>query len=332
MIEMPETSFDLVLANVSNNIGWLTLNRPNVLNALNLEMTDAIFNYLKKWQDDPTVHMVVIQGKGRAFCAGGDLRQVYQAFKKKDQQLVKRFFKHEYNLNRIIYYYPKPYIAILNGITMGGGMGLSIHGTHRIVTNNAVLAMPETSIGFFPDVGASHFLTRCPGSIGLYLGLTGRTIGPTDALYSKLATHYISLENLSYFLDHLADLHTSKLMDTFLNQQYPEASIQQGFLAEQRDIIDSCFNQSTLLDIFKALENHPSSFAQETLACLRTRSPLSLKLTFNLLKDAQNLDFHNAINEETKLCQKMIKKSDFMEGIRAAVIDKDRAPQWLSYF
>lgn len=329
---MSKNFFNHVLANVSNNIGWLTLNRPDVLNALNLEMTDAIVDHLEKWQEDPTVHRVVIQGNGRAFCAGGDLRQVYQAFQKKDQQLMERFFKHEYNLNRIIHYYPKPYIAILNGITMGGGMGLSIHGSYRIVTDNSLLAMPETGIGFFPDVGASHFLTRCPGSIGLYLGLTGTAIGPADALYSKLATHYLSSEYLPYFLEHLADLHTSKLMEDFLNLKRPEAPIPEGFLMAQRDIIDSCFNQPTLLAIFGALEQHSSSFAKETLACLKARSPLSLKLTFNLLKNAQKLNFHNAINEELKLSQKMIKESDFMEGIRAAVIDKDRNPQWQGSF
>jgi enoyl-CoA hydratase len=330
MIDMPKTLFNLVLANVSNNIGWLTLNRPDVLNALSLEMTDAIATHLQKWQEDPTVRMVVIQGNGRAFCAGGDLRQVYQTLQKQDKKLALRFFNHEYNLNRIIHNYPKPYIAILNGITMGGGMGLSIHGSHRIVTDNVLLAMPETGIGFFPDVGASHFLSKCPGEIGLYLGLTGAIIGPADALYSKLATHYLSHENLSYFLDYIAELDSSKAIDTFLNQLPEENIPQTGFLAEQRDIIEACFNQPTLLEILKALENHPSNFAQKTLTCLKTRSPLSLKLTFTLLKEAQNLDFHNAINEEFKLSQEMIKEPDFMEGIRAAVIDKDRNPQWLS--
>lgn len=318
-----------VLIHLEKGIASITLNRPQALNALTLEMTEAITDVLLKWQDDQDVRIVVVQGSGRAFCAGGDLRQIYQAFQKKGKSNPSSFFRHEYNLNRIIHHYPKPYIAILDGITMGGGMGLSIHGSHRIVTGNSLLAMPETKIGFFPDVGASHFLGTCPGSIGLYLGLTGNTIGPADALYCGLATHYLSPERLSLLHKNLPQLNSSGAISDFLDQN-SKPKPQAGFLPSQRDVIEACFNQPTLPQIIKALESHPGPFAKQTLSDLKACSPLSLKVTFQLLKEAQELGFDTALDKELALSLKMVKARDFREGIRAAVIDKDRRPQWMN--
>jgi len=173
-------------------LGIITLNRPHALNALTLEMTICIHQQLNEWALNKNIKAVIIKSvEGRAFCAGGDIRQIYEQHKLSASLPKKDFFWHEYKLNHCIYHYPKPYIALMNGITMGGGAGISVHGSHRVVTENFVFAMPETGIGFFPDIGATFFLSRCPDETGIFLGLTGTRINAGDVLTLKLATHYV---------------------------------------------------------------------------------------------------------------------------------------------
>jgi enoyl-CoA hydratase len=228
----------VIESKVQNNIGWITLNRPEALNALSLTMVRDMAQLLKTWATDPSVTTVIIEGAGdKAFCAGGDVRAVYEAQKAGDLELCDAFFREEYTLNATIYSYPKPYVAVIDGLAMGGGLGVSVNGSHRIVTERALLAMPETGIGFFPDVGATTFLTRGPGVMGLYVGLTGTPLKAKDALWFGLATHYVPSSALPLLKEAVGK---GEDIEHVLSH-YAQTPEEKGFLETHRESIETHF-------------------------------------------------------------------------------------------
>jgi enoyl-CoA hydratase len=316
----------MIDSKVQNGIGWITLNRPEALHALSLTMIRIMTQLLKKWEADPSITAVIIESSGgKAFCAGGDVRAVYEAQKTGDLETCDAFFREEYTLNAHIYSYSKPYVALIDGLAMGGGLGISVNGSHRIVTERALLAMPETGIGFFPDVGATTFLTRALGTVGLYLGLTGTPLKAKDALWFGLATHYVPSSALASLR---ADLEKGEDVEDVLDPyaQQPEGK---GFLETHHEFIESHFKKASLKEIFESLAEDSSPFAQNTLNTLKTKSPTSLAVTFRQLKGCNPpLSFVEGMQQEFRLSQRMVMSHDFMEGIRAVLIDKDRLPRW----
>ena len=293
-IAMQEIIFSI---DTAHHTGLITLNRPAALNALNLSMVNALHEQLSEWEKNPHILAVIIQSSSpRAFCAGGDIREVYDNYHHKKN--ITHYFKSEYTLNTLIKNYTKPYIALLDGLTMGGGAGISLHGKITIASDHFRFAMPETGIGFFPDVGSSFFLSRLPYHMGIYLGLTGAVLNAEEALYLKLITH--------------------KSHDF----------TQENHLNYYQDIINSCFKFKSIPDIINALDTQKNNFCTDILALLKTKSPTSLDLTLQLLNQAPSLDFEACIDLEYQLACQCAESEDFQEGIRAAVIDKDKNPQW----
>ena len=305
---------DEILFEIRDTTGWVIFNRPQALNALTHDMTRQLHARLDAWAADDAIARVVIEGAGgRAFCAGGDIRHLYQVMGRGDAPFIDAFYRDEYRLNHRIHTYPKPYIAVIDGVVMGGGVGVSIHGSHRLVTENALFAMPETGIGFFPDVGATWFLPRMAGEIGMYLGLTGSRLGPADALYCGVATHYVPRDRIA---EALADL------DRATADPGPPP------LARRRAAIDRCFSRPSVEAIIEALEAEGGDWAEHTLAVMAAKSPTSQKVAYRQLRRGAALSFAEAMSLEFRLSQRFCAEPDFLEGVRAAVIHKDRDPQW----
>jgi len=312
-------------------VGGVTLNRPRALNALTLEMIIRYDAQLKAWATDDVIKAVLIEGVGgKAFCAGGDVLAVYHAGQAGDA-LAADFFRHEYTLNRRIHAFPKPYIALLDGITMGGGVGVSVHGDFRIVTENLMFSMPETGIGLFPDIGGSWFLPRCPGETGTYLALTGARLGAADAVALGLGTHFVPAARLRDFEvalydapwgDGPADATVRNLVEQFAEPAGP-APLQVNFAA-----IDRCFAYDDMAEILSALEAEGSDFAADTLKALATKSPTSLKVALAQMRRAEGLTFDERMTVEYRLSQAFMAGPDFYEGIRALLVDKDKSPAW----
>ncbi|CAA7623693.1 Enoyl-CoA hydratase/carnithine racemase [Candidatus Terasakiella magnetica] len=309
---------------VQSGMGLITLNRPKVLNALSWPQYLALTQCLTDWESDDRVRVVVLEGEGeRAFCAGGDIRMVWDARQRGDHALNRDIFRTEYRLNRRIHHYPKPIVSLLDGIVMGGGAGLSINGCWRVATERTQFAMPETGIGFFPDVGATYFLGRLPGSLGLYLGLTGTRLGPGDCLHAGIATHFIAADQLDSVKTALMTGESvTDVLDRFQQPQSP------GEVSARQAEIDRCFGKQTLADIFAALATEGSPWALSTLEELVRRSPTSLAVTFRQLTAGQSLSFDDAIRQEFRLACRFLDAHDFYEGIRALVVDKDKSPHW----
>lgn len=311
-----------VLAEVSNGVGRLVLNRPKALNALDLGMIRLLTEALEAWRADPAVRLVTIEGAGgRAFCAGGDVRAIRAFVLAGELDAAEAFFASEYRLNRMIAEYPKPYVALIDGMSMGGGMGLSIHGSHRVVTEHAVMAMPETAIALFPDIGASYFLPRLPGRLGLYLALTGARVSPGDAIYARLATHHVpraALESLK------AGLARSGAAALEAHAHPPPEAL----LAQAREAIDDCFAPDTVPEILARLEARGDAWAKAQLETLARMSPTSLCVTAELLRRGATMTLAECLAMELKLTRKVIVHPDFAEGVRAQVVDKTRDPKW----
>lgn len=312
------------------NVGLITLNRPEVLNSLNHTMIQAMHTHLKEWANAADIKAVIIQATdGRAFCAGGDLRATYDKFKAHDLVLT-NFFRDEYQLNRCIFHYPKPYIAMLDGITMGGGVGISIHGSHRIATERLLFAMPETGIGFFPDVGGTYFLPRIIKHIGFYLGLTGARLSSDDCVALGIATQKISRDNLKKVFD--AILHTPlgsdarKSVSDIINAH--ALTMASSSLLEQQTEIDYCFAAQTIEQLVQSLQESSSAICREALVTLAKKSPTSLKITLRALLEGKNFSFDDCMRQEFRLVTHFLKEHDFAEGIRAVIIDKDQSPNW----
>ncbi len=323
---------DEILLERHGGLAVVILNRPKALNALTLGMYRRLDPQLVAWATDPAIHAVLIRGAGeRAFCAGGDVRAVYEAGRGKSDGLTADFFREEYCLIERVYRFPKPYIALLSGITMGGGAGVSIHGSHRVVTERFLFAMPETAIGLFPDIGATTFLNRCPGRIGRYLGLTGARIKAADALYCGLATHYVPEARLAALTNGLATLswrdgEERGQVDGLLAQF--AAPVGPAPLADLRSAIDRCFAADTIEEIVAALEAEADDWAWEALANLAKASPTSLKITLRQLQIGARFDVAEALQLEYRMTQHIMQRHDFFEGVRAMLVDKDQAPKW----
>jgi enoyl-CoA hydratase len=323
-------STDEVKFEARGTAGLITLDRPKALNALTHAMCLAIDGALKAWAADPAIASVIVQGAGdRAFCAGGDVRAIWEdgmALKRGEGggTIVREFFRDEYRMNRRIKFFPKPYVAVIDGITMGGGVGLSIHGSHRIATERTLFAMPETGIGLFPDVGASFALPRLPGETGAYLGLTGARVRASDLVPLGIATHFVPSGSLDALI---ADLGAAAgEVDAALARH--AADLGAPDVIPNRAVIDRCFAQDRVEAILAALDADPSAFAQTAAETIRTMSPTSLKLSLAAIRRGRAQDFDRCMITEYRLTQSILAGHDFYEGVRAQLIDKDRSPKW----
>jgi enoyl-CoA hydratase len=314
---------DEILFERAGRLGLVTLNRPAALNALTPAMARSLDARLRAWAVDQTVQTVAITGAGeRAFCAGGDVRAMYDARARSDGTDHRAFYFDEYRLNRRIFRYVKPYVALIDGIVMGGGVGLSVHGRYRAVSEKAVFAMPETAIGLFPDIGGSYFLSRCPGRIGLYLGLSGARLNAADMLYAGLATHFVPRAQFAALRGALETLPAEEALTRF------GADAGAAPLAALRSVIDRCFAGDTVEAALAALDREGTDWAQDTAKAIRAKAPLSLKVTLRQLALGATLDLEDCLRMEYRLVQAFMRGHDFFEGVRALLIDKDNKPRW----
>ncbi|RCX11101.1 enoyl-CoA hydratase/isomerase family protein [Extensimonas vulgaris] len=324
-----------VQSEVRGGVGLITLNRPRALNALSLGMVRALMGVLLAWQHDARVQAVAIRGNGKdgpfgVFCAGGDIRFLHEAGSKGDPK-IEDFFTEEYVLNHFTHNYPKPYIAFMDGIVMGGGMGISQGGSLRIVTERTKMAMPETGIGLFPDVGGGYFLSRCPGHVGEWLALTGETIGAGDAIAFGLADGCLPAAQQAEVWEAIAT-------QGFADGAAIEAIIKAKFVAASADLaslraqIDHYFSLPTVRDIVQALEAADSDWARATAATLRRRSPLMLHVVLEQIRRARHLGLADDLRMERDIVRHCFflrpGQSETVEGIRALAIDKDQQPRW----
>jgi enoyl-CoA hydratase len=319
-------SADEILFERRRGLGLVRLNRPQALNALTLDMTRRLDRALKDWAADPQVRLVAIRGVGeRAFCAGGDVRALYR--EGPGSPYTEIFYREEYALNRNIFRFPKPYVALIDGIVMGGGVGISAHGSHRVVTERTLFAMPETGIGLFPDVGATWLLSRCPGETGLYLGLTGARIRAADLIALGLAEAMVPGDRLDDFAATLPEVRAREEIDSLLLAHAADPG--EPALGPHRAAIERCFAEPTVERILAALDAEGTDWGRETAATLRTKSPTSLKVALRQLRLGRELpDFEAAMRLEFRLVQHFMAGGDFFEGVRAVVIDKDQRPRW----
>ncbi|MEU4086496.1 enoyl-CoA hydratase/isomerase family protein [Streptomyces aureus] len=313
-----------VLLHTKGRAAYITLNRPKALNALNHTMVRRIDAALTAWESDPAVETVVITGAGeRGLCAGGDIRAIHDDARGGDGTASAAFWRDEYHLNARIARYSKPYVAVMDGIVMGGGVGISAHGSVRIVTERSRIAMPETGIGFVPDVGGTYLLALAPGELGTHLALTGAQIGAGDVLLCGLADHYMPSASLRKFVDELAETTVREALTRYV--QAPP----RGELGAQREWIDACFAADTVEEIIQRLLTHGEPAAKETAEILLTKSPTALKVTLASLRLARRLGpLERVLEQEYRVSCRALTAPDLIEGIRAQVIDKDRNPRW----
>jgi enoyl-CoA hydratase len=322
-----------ILFEQKGGIGLVTLNRPKAMNTLNLEMYREFDPYLDRWDADPDVHAIVIRGAGgRAFCAGGDVVALWQSGQgiKSPDDPKRVFFYEEYRLIRKIHRLSKPYIALMNGITMGGGVGVSVNGAYRVATESTMLAMPENGIGLIPDVGGTRFLGNCPGHLGLYLGLTGARIRASALLYAGLATHFVVNEKLDALIDALA----GHAWDG-RNRNAQADSILAGFKGDPGPMpleanladIERCFSGDGLDQIVARLGQTGSDWAKDALSAIQKASPTSLQIAFRQLTTPA-ASIEAALELEFRLVNYVMNQPDFFEGVRALLVDKDQSPRW----
>ena len=325
-----------VQSEVQGRIGFITLNRPKALNALSLAMVRELMDVLLRWQKDENIVAVAIRGSNKegafgAFCAGGDIRFLHAAGMAGNPEL-EDFFTEEYALNHLIHHFGKPYIAFMDGIVMGGGMGISQGGTLRIVTERTKMAMPETAIGLFPDVGGGYFLSCCPGYVGEYLALTGQMIGAADAIAYKLADGYLPSSEQAAVWEGLATgkFTDAKAVEAFIASKLVAATARQAGVDAE---IDQCFSKGDIPSIIQALEAADSDFAKATLETLRKRSPLMLYVVLEQIRRARQQTLAEDLRMERDMVRHCFylradRKSETLEGIRALAVDKDHNPQW----
>lgn len=319
---MTKHSTDEVLFEQRGVIGHILLNRPKALNSLTLEMALAMTAQLLDWSKDNAIEAVVVEGAGeKGFCAGGDIRALYESGQS-DGAYARKFYFHEYQLNHLIKKFPKPYIALIDGVTMGGGVGVSVHGSHRVAGDRTLFAMPETGIGLFPDVGGTYFLPRLPHRLGYWLGLSGDRLKAADSVYAGVATHYVP-----------SDSHPA-LVDAFASGQDPDEAIARFVkqldapLAARTEKIEAWFADDSLPDIFARLEADGSEDAAALLANMKGKSPISMIVAARQLAEGAALEFDECMILEYRLARRFVEGKDFYEGVRAVIIDKDNAPIW----
>lgn len=320
-------SSDLIFS-VEQHLGLVTLNRPQALHALTHDMIRSLYAQLHAWATDSDIHAVIIRaGEGRAFCAGGDVRGLYESGLK-NREAPLHFFRDEYRLNHFIAHYPKPYVPLVHGFTFGGGVGISLHSSYAVASEDFVFSMPETTIGFFPDVGASHILSQCQDGYGIYLGLTGARLNAKEALALKLIRAIVPLTQFDALIHSLlkADL-----------TQHPEAQIERCIQMHQLhcDVelehaqeIKHCFEAASMTQIKTMLAHTQTVWAETTLQQLQQKSPTSLAVTLEQLKRARMCSLDECLNMDYALTYHFMQHQDFFEGVRALLIDKDKNPRW----
>jgi enoyl-CoA hydratase len=316
-----------IICEVRGAAGVVLLNRPQALNALSLGMVRELARALDAWEDDPRVtRVVVMSASEKAFCAGGDIRSLHDLGRARRYDEMLAFWGEEYVLNARIKSYPKPYIALIDGIVMGGGVGISLHGSHRIAGERYLFAMPEVGIGFFPDVGATFALPRLPGAAGVYLALTGDRVGAADAVALGLATHAVASGRMAELADALTGRGAiDDILAGFTQDPGPQK------LAAERLTIAECFGAPSLAAILERLQaaaTGGSAFAGKLLQTLRAKSPTSLAIAFEQMRRGAGFDFAEAMRTEFRIVSRVARGHDFYEGVRAVVIDKDHAPRW----
>ena len=319
------SSDEHILLQREGTIGHIVLNRPRSMNALTLEMIDRMSLQLSDWAGDDLVKAILIEGAGEnAFCAGGDILNIYKAREGGGNGLAASFFPAEYRLNRQIKRYPKTYIALMNGVVMGGGVGVSVHGSQRIVAENTLLAMPETGIGLYPDVGATYFLSRMKGNLGFFIGLTGWRLKAADCLFAGLATHFVESEKHGDLKRELqaGGCEVDQVLSRFAGAAGPSE------IADVEADISRIFAESSVEAIMDALSKSDANWAGKALSLMERASPTSLKLTFDQIKRGASLDFENCLRQELRLTYACLEGHDFYEGVRAVLIDKDYKPAW----
>lgn len=310
-----------IVTRVEGAAGTILMNRPRALNALDDGMIDGLAAALNRFRDDPAVRLVVLEGAGgRAFCAGGDVRGVRAAVLAGEHSAVHRFFAAEYALNGAIAGFPKPWISLIDGVCMGGGLGVSVHGSHRVVTEASLMAMPETAIALFPDVGTSHVLPRLPGALGIWMAMTGARLRGAEAVEAGLATHFCPREALPA-------LRAALLEGDAEAVERHARPVRHGTLAAVAPAVERCFSHGSVPRILRALEAENTGWSREQLAILRRVSPTSLFVTRELLRRGAALDLPACLGMELALTGPVTRHHDFAEGVRAVLVDKD-APRW----
>ncbi len=307
--------FTDVLFSVADGVGKATLNRPQQMNALTLDMIRALDERLAEWASDKSIRAVMIFGAGdKAFCAGGDVRALYDAKKSGARTLLSEFFWHEYRMNYRIATYPKQLIAVMDGLTMGGGAGIGLNAPIRVASERVVFAMPECSIGLFPDIGAAHFLQRCPGEIGMFLALTGLRLRTAGLAYTSLVTHTIPADRLERLTPESLSI--------------DNVATRTADIAKLQPAIDICFSLNSMDAIITALENRKDPGSDDSLNLLRRSSPTSLKVTFEHMRRMRGRSLADVLKENWRISQHIMAEPEFFEGVRALLIDRDNAPKW----
>jgi len=310
---------------ISGRAGRITLTRPKALNALSYDMCMAIDTALCNWRDDDDVDLVVIDAESdKAFCAGGDIAELYHRGQEGDYEYGRQFWRDEYRLNALISEYPKPVVSLMQGFTMGGGVGIGCHGSHRIVCETTQISMPECSIGLVPDVGGCYILSKAPDHLGAFLGLTGYRLGAHDAIYTGFADSFISQELWPDLIDELQDSGRTAPIDRNA-QPAPE-----GKLAPVLNEINDYFGHQTLDQIRNSLRQSGSEFSTKILGTLSRNAPISMACTLEILRHlgTSALTIRAALEMEYRFTSRAMEHGDLLEGIRAQIIDKDRNPQW----
>jgi enoyl-CoA hydratase/carnithine racemase len=316
-----------VLVRAERSLRRITLNRPKALNALTLDMAVTMTTLLRSWAADPEVGAVLIDGAGeRGLCAGGDIRALYDAAKS-GNPLPEQFWSSEYHLDVLIARYPKPVVAVMDGVVMGGGVGLSAHASQRVVTERSAIAMPEVGIGFFPDVGVSFLLARAPGHVGTHLMLTGDRLGAADAIYCGLADVHIAAARLAQLPAALADCRAAAAVRACLDEM--SVAPARGRLPAARQWIDRCYGANAAEDIVDRLRADNGDEARAALASMLTKSPTSLKVALRNIRSAMAFGkVEESFQQDYRIALACIAGHDFIEGIRATIVDKDRKPAW----